>query len=677
MATRSISFASNTTALQGNYIVLQFDGAIDKTIYDLSVLSYQYRYGYAPIYCNTSSATSDYAYWDDNEVTYSSWTALTGYSYNPDTQQVTASIVVPSFSSDMEIVFQVRAVDDANQGYSGALETTPCAFFYNAAPQLSIYNANWGATVGGDQDKRNINVIVNIGDLGLFKPANSAQIAVTEETSWSNYRDALRQSFGDISYVFSYFFSSTNTRPSSPQAEVRTFIVAQDEAENAYDWIADPNITLTLPYDEANPWSTDNSYYVWIGMNVESSATNIRINGQWDGSADRTTFTQYQLVQSLTPVMQIKKNALKIHMGRTDSFATGGGMFNHNGMVTDGQSPSGMATGHSIALYDTHVKEGASDATNEPSVGFFNSGHKELARIQARKLDGFDALTQVLPNGNQLSLRMREGVAINDADILEFYDWGTGTETGSWKSLAGLIFENIETQLEDLKTSLTTSILDSAHPVGSLYITTTATNPATYFGGTWEKYSEGRLLMGVGTTEDAEGYSRTISAGEESGYWKIRNVQHTHTFNHTHSDTFSVASGGSHSHTMNHTHSDNFSIASAGAHTHSIADRKSVNGTEAGNIFVESWPNGSNPRNMKTGSAGSHTHTLNGGVSTYSGSTSSASSHSHTLNGSVSTYSGSTSSTGVTATTSSSGISSSNLYNTPPYVGVYVWKRTA
>lgn len=672
MATRSISFTSDTTALQGNYIVLQFDGAMDKTIYDLSTLNYQYRYGYAPIYCNTNGATSDYAYWDDSEVTYSSWTALTGYSYNPDTQQVTTSIVVPSFSSDMGIVFQVRAVDDVNQGYSGTLATTPCAFFYNTAPQLSIYNANWGATVGGDQDKRNIDVIVNIWDLGLFKPANSAQIAVTEETSWSNYRDALRQSFGDISYVFSYFISSTNARPSSPQAEVRTFIVAQDGEENAYDWITHPNITLTLPYDESNPWSTDNSYYVWIGMNVESSATNIRINGQWDGSADRTTLTQYQLVQSLTPVMQIKKNALKIHMGRTDSLATGGGMFNHNGMVTDGQSPSGMATGHSIALYDTHVKEGASDATNEPSVGFFDSGHNELARIQARKLDGFDALTQVLPNGNKLSLKTHEGTTVNNSDVLDFYDW----KTGSWKSLAGLMFENIETQLEALKTSLTTSILDKAYPIGSLYITTTATNPTTYFGGTWERYGEGRVLMGVGTAEDAEGYSRTIAAGEGSGYWKIRNAQHTHTFNHTHSDTFSVASGGSHSHTMNHTHGDNFSIASAGAHTHKIgADRDAANGSYCDS--VHSGDSGAQYVRGYTSSNGAHTHTLNGGVSTYSGSTSSAGSHSHTLSGSVSTYSGSTSSAGVTATTSSSGISSSNLYNTPPYVGVYVWKRTA
>ena len=669
MAIKSISFTSTTTpttpitALQGNYIVLQFNGAMDKTIYDLSTLNYQYRYEYAPIYCNTDDAASSYAYWDDSEVTYSSWTTLTGYSYDPDTQQVTASIVVPSFSSDMAIVFQVRAVDDVNQAYSETLETTPRAFFYNTVPQLSIYSANWGTTVEGNQEKRNISVIVNIGDLGLFKPANSAQIAVTEETSWSKYRDALGLSFGNINYVFSYFISQSNERPSSPQAEVKTFAITKDEEGNAHDWITPPNITLTLPYnDEVYDWSTDSSYYVWIGMNVESSATNIRINGQWDGTADRTTLTQYQLVQSLTPVMQIKKNALKIHMGRTDNQATGGGMFNHNNMVTDGQSPSGMATGHSIALYDTHTKGGASNATNEPSVGFFDSEHNELARIQARKLAGIDALVQVSSDGNQLSLRMREGTSINNADILDFYDW----ETGSWKSL-----------LEAFKTSLTSSMLDIAYPVGSIFITTTAESPSILLGGTWERYGEGRVLMGVGTAEDTEGYSKTISSGEGSGYWKIRNVAHTHSFDHTHADTFTTSSSGSHSHTMNHTHENTFDIANGGIHTHSIADRKSVNGTEAGHIYVESWPNGSNSRGMKTGIGGSHSHTLEGSVSTYNGYTSSAGSHSHTINGSVSTYNGSTSSAGVAGTSTFSGISSSNDYNLPPYIGVFIWKRIA
>ena len=665
MANQPVTFSSTTTGLQANNIILQFDGALDKTVYDLSTISYQYRYTFAPLYCNLDSSSSTYAYYNSEEMITSGWSPLSGYTYNPNTQQVSANIAVPSFSYDVVIYFTVRAVDDYNGTYSeDTRSTTPCAFFYNTFPQLSIYGAQWGVPINGEQTKRNVNIIVSIAELGLLKPANVQSI--TNASKWSDYRENFRSSFGAITYSFKYYVSQNTTRPDS-STTVDSFVIAGDSAENSYDWITNNNLDLILPYDESSSlsWSTDSSYYIWVGMSVSYTGTNYFVAGRVV-----ETLTPYQLLQSLTPVMQIKKDALKIHMSKMDSVATGAGMFNHNDLVVYEDSPSVMKEGHSIALYDTHVKAGATDATNEPSVGFFNSEHKELARIQARKLAGIDALAQVLPNGNQLSLKMHEGEAINDADILDFYDWGTE----SWKSLAGLMFESIETQLEALKTSLTTSILNKAYPVGSIYITTTTESPSSFLGGTWEKYGEGRVLMGVGTAEDAEGYSRTIAAGEGSGYWKIRNVQHTHTFNHTHSDTFSVASGGSHSHTMNHTHGDNFSIASAGAHTHQIgSDRDAAYGSYCDSVHSRS--SGAQYVRGYTSSNGAHTHTLNGSVSTYSGSTSSGGSHSHTLSGAVSTYNGSTSSAGVAATSTSSGISSSNNYNLPPYIGVYVWRR--
>ena len=45
-------------------------------------------------------------------------------------------------------------------------------------------------------------------------------------------------------------------------------------------------------------------------------------------------------------------------------------------------------------------------------------------------------------------------------------------------------------------------VLQVVYPVGSIYISTNATNPATLFGfGTWSAFAEGRTLIGVGTSD--------------------------------------------------------------------------------------------------------------------------------------------------------------------------------
>lgn len=64
------------------------------------------------------------------------------------------------------------------------------------------------------------------------------------------------------------------------------------------------------------------------------------------------------------------------------------------------------------------------------------------------------------------------------------------------------------------------------YPIGSIYISTSSTNPGFIFGGTWESYAGGRFLMGV--TPSRETYH---SAGETGGADKqtIRiDYRHTH-----------------------------------------------------------------------------------------------------------------------------------------------------
>lgn len=38
-------------------------------------------------------------------------------------------------------------------------------------------------------------------------------------------------------------------------------------------------------------------------------------------------------------------------------------------------------------------------------------------------------------------------------------------------------------------------------PIGSIYISVTNTNPSTYFGGTWQRFGQGKCIVGVNESE--------------------------------------------------------------------------------------------------------------------------------------------------------------------------------
>ena len=48
---------------------------------------------------------------------------------------------------------------------------------------------------------------------------------------------------------------------------------------------------------------------------------------------------------------------------------------------------------------------------------------------------------------------------------------------------------------------LVDKIRDLIYPVNSLYISTSSTSPASYFGGSWERYGTGRALISASDTD--------------------------------------------------------------------------------------------------------------------------------------------------------------------------------
>ena len=77
------------------------------------------------------------------------------------------------------------------------------------------------------------------------------------------------------------------------------------------------------------------------------------------------------------------------------------------------------------------------------------------------------------------------------------------------------------------------------YPIGSIYISTINSNPANYFGGTWQAFGQGRMLIGAGTGTDANSVSRSFSANDTGGEY-----DHTLTINEIPSHRHSMDTGG-------------------------------------------------------------------------------------------------------------------------------------
>lgn len=187
-------------------------------------------------------------------------------------------------------------------------------------------------------------------------------------------------------------------------------------------------------------------------------------------------------------------------------------------------------------------------------------------------------------------------------------------------------------------------LIDYIYPIGSIYMSVNSTSPQILFGGTWETFAEGRTLVSVAENEynfrEAELYggeaTHTLTTSEMP--------EHTHSF-----------TGTGHTHTLNnHTHSFSATTGSSGAHTHTGKTKSNASGTGTNN-YVRGWNYSAEETELLTNSAGSHKHSVSGTTGKNSSNTSS-----------------------TTATGTNSKVGGGTAHNNmPPYMTVYMWKRTA
>jgi hypothetical protein len=171
-----------------------------------------------------------------------------------------------------------------------------------------------------------------------------------------------------------------------------------------------------------------------------------------------------------------------------------------------------------------------------------------------------------------------------------------------------------------------------AFPVGSVFLSVVATNPATLLGyGTWSSFGAGRVLVGrdagdpdFDTVEETGGAKEVAAAGANAN-----ESAHTHAYTQVPNHTHIIAAGqGSHQHGMQEGQTDG-----AG----NLADRS--NAASAATMVTDL---ATLPQMV--------TDNPTGGVA--SGTTQGGSAHTHTFTGAATSV-------------------------VQPYIVVYMWKRTA
>lgn len=188
-------------------------------------------------------------------------------------------------------------------------------------------------------------------------------------------------------------------------------------------------------------------------------------------------------------------------------------------------------------------------------------------------------------------------------------------------------------------------IVDLLYPVGSIYVSTLSTNPATLLShGTWAAFGAGRVMVGHDAgdadfdTAEGTGGAKTKAISAHAGATVADHSSHTHDY----------------SQVVTHTHATD----SQGTHVHDEYNNSATTGGLVGWGAQDTSTNTASLTGYDTGSAGAHTHTANAPA------------------GAVAT--GTT--TGPSATlahTVGQANAHSDLNVVQPYIVVYMWKRTA
>lgn len=132
-------------------------------------------------------------------------------------------------------------------------------------------------------------------------------------------------------------------------------------------------------------------------------------------------------------------------------------------------------------------------------------------------------------------------------------DWRNG-ETALSAEHMNNIEEGIQEALNAVKPSeIKPTLVDIIYPVGSIYMSVNDTDPSILFGGTWTRWGQGRVPVGVNESETEFNAAEKADGAKTHTLTAAQMPSHTHTqnaHNHTQDAHTHTESGSGHLHTF-------------------------------------------------------------------------------------------------------------------------------
>lgn len=295
----------------------------------------------------------------------------------------------------------------------------------------------------------------------------------------------------DSSFAFSNLDSNSNFvyvgEGTAWQDPINGFFVDFGDGQGHNTFVSDGESGLSINYESASVAISANSPL------VDGDVPPLSLSGQYTSyvETERVSISSSHIIVSNVPPSSNNQNRTYIQNIDLDEFGHVNGL--------------SVGTESFVSRTDSEIYEVVSNILSEGSnITLTKNSSTEKINISSDHIT-ISAAQTTNNTGRQYIKNI----------TFDIYGHAESTESGSERTDSQIINivgaalvpgENIsiETDTPDkikINYDLASEILESAYPVGSIYISVNSTSPESTFGGSWERFAEGRCLIGLDSTD--------------------------------------------------------------------------------------------------------------------------------------------------------------------------------